>query len=221
MAQPPTGAATRGRGRPPRLSEEQIVEAAVALLKRDPDTALTMKRVADAAGSAPMALYRYFPDRDALLQAAADHVMAEVKPSELTGDTWQEQIRAWMRASRNRLRPYSQLLSHMASTRQPVGLPTLDRLARILRPLGLDDDDLALALVLISSTSISYAIYETHVQPADEIAGALRAGLELRTEEEKRNLGPVLERFPPAFARLHEVIVERTITTIEALAPPR
>src|SRR5260221_8286544 len=58
----------RGRGRPSRLSREQIIVAAAELVAREPGTSLTIKRVAEAVGAAPMALYRYFPDRDDLLQ---------------------------------------------------------------------------------------------------------------------------------------------------------
>src|SRR3954470_2815141 len=88
--------ARRGRGRPPRLSHDQIVEAAVELLEREPDVTLTIKRVAEAAGSAPMALYRYFPAREALLRARADKVLAALQPSRPADGTWQDQVRAWM-----------------------------------------------------------------------------------------------------------------------------
>ena len=54
------------RGRPPRASREQIVDAAVALLRESPDEPLTMARVAKAVGLTPMALYRHFKDRDEL-----------------------------------------------------------------------------------------------------------------------------------------------------------
>ncbi len=75
MTQVAIGPDRRGRGRPPRLSRERIVEGAVEVLLAEPAVSLTIKRVADAVGAAPMALYRYFPDRDALLQATADHVL--------------------------------------------------------------------------------------------------------------------------------------------------
>jgi TetR/AcrR family tetracycline transcriptional repressor len=219
MAQPATGTTPRGRGRPPRLSREQIVEAAVALLEREPGTALTIKRVAEAVGSAHMALYRYFPDRDTLLQAVADRVMARVQRSPPTGDTWQQQVRHWMLNSLERLRPYSQLLPYMAATQQPEGLLTLGQLAAMLRPLALSDEDLALAVILIGSSTIAYASYETHRSPAEQIVAVLQDGLALRPEEERETVGPLLPQFPSAFARLYDVVIDQTIATIEALAP--
>jgi len=210
--------APRGRGRPPRLSRDQIIEAAVELLEREPDVALTIKRVAEAAGSAPMALYRYFPDREALLQAMADQVMAGLQPTRPEGDTWQEQVRSWMRRGRTRLRPYSQLLPYMAATRQPVGLPALARLAAILRPLDLDEDDLALAVMLIGSTTLSHAMYETRRRPVEETLAALREGLALRPEEEREAVGPLLPGLPSAYERLHDCVLDRTVAAIENLA---
>ncbi|WP_330256955.1 TetR family transcriptional regulator [Nocardia sp. NBC_00565] len=219
MASTATEAAGRGRGRPPRLSRDQIIEAAVELLEREPNAGLTIKRVAEAVGSAQMALYRYFPDRDTLLQAVADHVVAHIRPRPLTGDTWQEQVRDWMRNSSARLRPYSQLLPYMAATRQPVGLRALDRLAMILSPLGLDDEDLALAVILIGSTTIGYASFETHRLPAEQVVAALREGLPLRSEAEREIVEPLLPLLPTAYARLYDTILDQTIATIEALKP--
>jgi TetR/AcrR family tetracycline transcriptional repressor len=215
------GTAPRRRGRPPRLSRDQIVEAAVDLLEREPDVTLTIKRVAEAAGSAPMALYRYFPDREALLQAMADQVMATLQPSRPADGIWQDQVRDWMRKGRERLRPYSQLLPYMAATRQPAGLPTLARLAAILRPLDLGEDDLALAVMLITSTTLSHAMYETRRRPAEETLAALREALALRPEEERAAVGPLLPRLPSAYARLHDSVLDRTVAAIEALAAPQ
>ncbi|MFC7564502.1 TetR/AcrR family transcriptional regulator [Actinomadura namibiensis] len=61
------------------MSRDEIIDAAVALVYEDPRRPLTIKRVAAAVESAPMALYRYFPDRDDLLQAVADRVVAGMR----------------------------------------------------------------------------------------------------------------------------------------------
>jgi TetR/AcrR family tetracycline transcriptional repressor len=218
MAHTASGTAQRGRGRPPRFSHEQIIVAAVRLLEREPSTELTIKRVAEAVGSAPMALYRYFPDRDTLLQAVADRVIADIEPSTPTGGTWQEQVRCWMRRSRERLRPYSQLLPYMAATQQPVGLRALARLAAVLRPLGLSEDNLTLAVVLIGSNTIGYASYETNRSPAEQVVAMMRQELAFRPEEERESVEPLLPHLPSAYARLYEVVLDQTIASIEALA---
>jgi AcrR family transcriptional regulator len=50
----------------------KIVSAAQRLLDRQGAEAVTMRRVAAAVGVTPMALYRHFEDRDALLNTLAD-----------------------------------------------------------------------------------------------------------------------------------------------------
>lgn len=120
MTQVATGPDRRGRGRPPRLSRERIVEGAVEVLLAEPAVSLTIKRVADAVGAAPMALYRYFPDRDALLQATADHVLEAMERAPIADGPWPDRLRAWMRAGQANLRPYPQLMPYMTTTRHPA-----------------------------------------------------------------------------------------------------
>lgn len=122
-----------------------------------------------------------------------------------------------MRASRERLLPYAQLLPYMAATRQPVGLRTLGRLAEVLRPLGLSDEDLTLAVVLIGSTTMGFASYESRRSPAEEIAAVLQEGLALRPEEERRTTAPLLPHLPAAHARLYETVLDQTVAAIESL----
>jgi AcrR family transcriptional regulator len=49
-----------------------ILAAAMRLLERGGQEAVTMRRVAKAVGVTAMAIYHHFPDRDALLRALAD-----------------------------------------------------------------------------------------------------------------------------------------------------
>ena len=217
MAQAAAAESARGRGRPARLSAERIVEAAVELLRREPDAAVTVKRVADAVGAAPMALYRYFPDREALMQAAADHVMATMARVTLADGPWQERLRGWMRGGHESLLPYPQLLPYMVSTQQPAWLPALVRLADLLGPLGLGADDLALAAVLISSTIVGHAVYESRRRSAEQTTAVLQRALQERPAAEKDVVGPLIPGLPAAYARLHDTVLDQTIATLEGL----
>ncbi len=51
---------------------EKILRAAHTLFDRDGADAVTMRRVAEAVGITPMAIYRHFPTRDALLKRLSD-----------------------------------------------------------------------------------------------------------------------------------------------------
>ena len=54
----------------------RIIDAAATLLREHGATAVTTRAVAAAAGLQPPAIYRHFGDKDGLLEAVAEHVMA-------------------------------------------------------------------------------------------------------------------------------------------------
>ena len=57
---------------------ERIAAAARSLLDEEGIEAVTMRRVADAVGITPMAIYRHFPDRAGLLNAVAAQAFEEL-----------------------------------------------------------------------------------------------------------------------------------------------
>ncbi len=57
---------------PNPLLEKKILKAALTLLSRRGDHALTMRAVAEAAGTTTPTLYQRFADRDAILQAICE-----------------------------------------------------------------------------------------------------------------------------------------------------
>lgn len=71
----------RRRGRRP-LNRGEIVAAAVALVEAEGLAALTMRRVADGLGVAPMSIYRHVEDRRGLLLAMLDEVASGISPDE-------------------------------------------------------------------------------------------------------------------------------------------
>ncbi|MCU7728648.1 TetR/AcrR family transcriptional regulator C-terminal domain-containing protein [Actinoplanes sp. KI2] len=76
-------AETRGTPRPRRaLTEQEILDAALALLDAGGAEAASIRRIAVAVGSAPTAVYTYFPDRAAVEHALIEYVLAEVAADE-------------------------------------------------------------------------------------------------------------------------------------------
>jgi AcrR family transcriptional regulator len=59
---------------PSKTSPEAIRAAAIDLLEREGEAALTLRRVAGVFGVVPNALYRYYATRDVLVAAVADQV---------------------------------------------------------------------------------------------------------------------------------------------------
>lgn len=57
---------------------QRIAQAGRKLLDQEGADAVTMRRIAKAVRITPMAIYRHYPDRDALLNAIADRGFAEL-----------------------------------------------------------------------------------------------------------------------------------------------
>lgn len=62
----------------PPSTADRILKAARTLFEREGATAVSMRRVADAAGITPMAIYRHFPTREAMLTRIGDDSFEEI-----------------------------------------------------------------------------------------------------------------------------------------------
>jgi AcrR family transcriptional regulator len=83
----------------PRLpTAEKILRAAHKLMDREGPDAVTMRRVAEAVGITPMAIYRHFPNRDALLKRLSDDSFASVAVEWETGSRGADTLKGLMRS---------------------------------------------------------------------------------------------------------------------------
>jgi TetR/AcrR family transcriptional regulator, tetracycline repressor protein len=78
--------------KPGKLSRERIVEAALEVVGRDGLEALSMRRLAQELDVWPMSVYRYFRDKEELLDAVVDGAADEIALGSGSG-SWREQIR--------------------------------------------------------------------------------------------------------------------------------
>jgi len=83
-----------------KLNERMLAEAARDLIESDGLENFTMRRLAQAVGASPMAVYTYFADKDAVFEAVAQLVLAEVAtpPEHLD---WKDSTRFIMRSVRD------------------------------------------------------------------------------------------------------------------------
>lgn len=63
---------------PTKLTAEQILETALAMFGAGGSAALSMRLLAERLSVRPSSLYRYYPDRDALLEALRDLVVRDL-----------------------------------------------------------------------------------------------------------------------------------------------
>jgi AcrR family transcriptional regulator len=85
------------RGGPvrPALSRAAIVRASLAVAEREGLDAVSMRRVAEELDTGASALYVYVANREDLLAAMFDHVMAEVASAPLPEGDWRQRL-AWL-----------------------------------------------------------------------------------------------------------------------------
>jgi AcrR family transcriptional regulator len=85
--------ARRPHNQPSGLSRERILEAALEIADREGVEALSMRRLAQELDVWPMSVYRYFQDKDALLDAMAADGFEQVSQPR-PGEPWRAQMHA-------------------------------------------------------------------------------------------------------------------------------
>jgi TetR/AcrR family transcriptional regulator, tetracycline repressor protein len=85
--------ARRGRRGPRRaLTEDEILDAALCLLDEGGPAAASVRGIAAKVGVAPNAVYTYFPDKDAVVQALVERLLGEVDH-----DVFADRTQPWRR----------------------------------------------------------------------------------------------------------------------------
>lgn len=206
---------TRRRGRPPRVNRDQIAEAALALLRSEPDRPLTMARVAEQVGVSPMALYRHFRDRDELIDEVIGRLLEERNAAIPVDAPWQDQLRSWVLGGLDYLVPCAQLVPLVLAGGTSRWLHDAATLTRILDLAGLADDRLAELQVWIAISVSGYVMAEAARRKEPSALGTYAALDQLAPVDAQRlvALTPHIDR---AFERLHQRFTDRIIEAVEA-----
>ena len=141
---PPRTRKPRGQGASRR---GEILEAATRLFLDEGVSQVTMRRIAAAVGVSPTALYVYFPDKDAILQAIAEawftELLAALEASQRDQDGVADRFRAGLRAyvGFGLARPDGYRLTFLSKAAAPAGcddVPAADHSFAILQR-GVED----------------------------------------------------------------------------------
>jgi AcrR family transcriptional regulator len=87
--EPPPGLRERGK----RRRTARILDAALELLREDPDANLTVERIADRAEVSPMTVFNLVGNREQLWSAMADRALEGLDVESITADDPQERAR--------------------------------------------------------------------------------------------------------------------------------
>jgi AcrR family transcriptional regulator len=174
------------RGPKPGLTPDDVVQAAIQIADEDGLSAVTMHAVAVRLGFTTMAVYRYFPNKEALLDAIVDAGMGRPpRPTAPRGD-WRAEVARVAHAKRAMLcaRPWLAELPFVAAPHGPNWLSWLEAVIDPLSSTGLRSADLGEILSVIdgytrgaSDTAISLARARARGTSDAEWAAAVGADL--------------------------------------------
>jgi AcrR family transcriptional regulator len=82
----------RKPGPEPRFTREQLARRALAIMDAHGTEGLTMRALAGQLGMGTMALYRYFPSKEALIDAAIDIAAPEIQLPVAGSAPWKDQL---------------------------------------------------------------------------------------------------------------------------------
>jgi AcrR family transcriptional regulator len=197
--------ARRGRPGPRRtLSEQAILDAALALLAERGADGVTIRGVAARVGVAPNAVYTYFPDKAAVLEGLVEQILGRVNHNRFTDPAlpWRDRIQALALELR------SEMLAHPGAVRLLLGSPRVgpnavavgDTLLSILADAGLDPRNAANAVHLLNVQILGAVAIEVatldHTQPT-------RTVTDLETDQFRWGLDRLLDGLA-AHAAIHD-----------------
>jgi TetR/AcrR family tetracycline transcriptional repressor len=203
-------------GRPPRLTRNQVVAAARGIAAQQGTEGLTMRRLADALGVMPNALYTYFPDKAAILDAVLDDLLGDVERPRPRA-TWRHALVSLMSSYRRLLLTQPGLIAVTVSRPMvgPNALRLREDMLTLLRRGGLGDAEAVSAFLALFAYTTGFVAFETARTPgkrdAQQRAEARQLYGALPDEDfpSTRALAGLLTKRPgdPEFTRgLHGVI---------------
>lgn len=164
-------AAKRKKGSPPNLSADKVRLTALRLIEEDGLEELSTRKLGRALGVEAMAIYWYYPSKEALLDAVVDLLIAKMDPRALLadGDDWMRVLRKLAHAYRALAHEYPKAFPLLAMRRFATEstYAFLEDLFAMARKEGLDDRTTARWFRLVASYCSGVAL--------DELAGRREA----------------------------------------------
>jgi TetR/AcrR family transcriptional regulator, tetracycline repressor protein len=163
-------AVRRGRPGPRRtLTEQTILDAALALLAERGAEGVTVRGIAARVGVAPNAVYTYFPDKAAVLQGLVERLLGRVNHDRTDPSLpWRDRIHTLALDLRAELLAHAGAVHLLLGTRLngPNAQAVAQTLLAILADAGLDPDNATNAAYLLNVHILgSVAIQVADIDP--------------------------------------------------------
>ncbi len=203
-------AALAKRGRPARLSREQVLLAALGLLESGASE-VSVNAVARALDIAPMSLYTHIQNRDDLLLGVSELVLARLT-LRLTASDWQGKVRQWASQVQAHFTLYPQIAKLVGESRHVSSqwLKIQAQLIGVLEQSGLSDEAISSASSVLSQAIVMDCILAGVY--GDDIGALVAPELQFLSSEDTRRIELVLHNSPPGGHRLLPFVIEQLLS---------
>lgn len=149
------------------LSRSRIAQAALAVVDRDGLEALSMRRLGAELGVEGMAVYRYFPNKAAVLAGVVEVLLAELVIPPPSNVPWSDVFRDVSRAYRALLlrHPHAIPLLGALPLTDPAAASAAGSVMALLRAAGFDAESALRTLATITSYVVGIAQWEVGTAP--------------------------------------------------------
>ena len=191
--------------KPGKLSRERIVEAALEVVGRDGLEALSMRRLAQELDVWPMSVYRYFRDKEELLDAVVDGAADEIALGSHSG-SWREQIRELLLHARAALGqdPAGLRTRFTRAMLTPGALRLSEAGLKILQDAGFEPGEAARAWRALCGYAFGFTGFDDDATP-DEAARRARAAVASLPADDFPALTAAADGFAGALAGREEL----------------
>lgn len=168
------------------LSRERILETALAFTDENGIDALSMRKLGQELGFEAMSLYNHVANKDDLLDAMLDAVLAEMEPP-LPGEALPGIRRAAISAHESLMKhPWAAGLLMTPSRVRPARLAFMDALLRALREAGFSHETIYHAYHVLDAHIIGFSLWHsTHdFDLPDEVTADLQGFMDRMLPEE-------------------------------------
>jgi AcrR family transcriptional regulator len=142
------------------ITKVEIFDAALAIVDSEGLTALSMRRLADAADIGVMTLYGFFANKDELVSELGTHALGSIAPAPDPALSWRDQLKTELGSLRTLLQEHPGLIELLGF--QEDGAPSVDKqregLLAILRNAGIDDRTAVNGLGSLVALTLGFAV---------------------------------------------------------------
>jgi AcrR family transcriptional regulator len=159
------GRRRRARG---SLTRNEIAETALELLDRQGLEAVTMRQIAEALGVAVMSLYVHTRNKQELIQAAVDLVLAELPLADLEAEP-RMAVAGFFETFHRKMLEHPSVAHTIASgpLLGPATFASMNSVFAVLEQAGLDDGESTSAMVAIMSYTLGFTLFSIARDHAD------------------------------------------------------